>query len=429
MVHSNSANTITPAFSDEPLEQHDPEVAAALEAERVRQETHLELIASENYTSPQVMSLCGSVLTNKYAEGYPGKRYYGGCQHIDTIERIAIKRCQQLFDCEYVNVQPHSGSQANQAVMLATCKPGDTILGMSLPAGGHLSHGTKVNISGKIYNAIGYGLDPVTELIDYEDLARLAHEHQPRLIICGASAYSMPIDWVRIRAIADEVKALVLADIAHYAALVATKLYPSPVGIAQFVTSTTHKSLRGPRGGLIMADEKYTKKLNSAIFPGLQGGPLMANIAGKAIAFGEALQPAFAEYARQVIANAAAMADELSKLGLRIVSGKTESHVFLVDLTPKDVSGRDAEEALDRSHITLNKNAIPNDPRPPMEASGIRIGTPAMTTRGLGEQDCRNVAGLVVRVLDGLGDADVEAAVAAEVSSLCAQHPVYSTGF
>ena len=419
------ATTVAAAFTNAKLSDHDPQLSAALELERSRQETHLELIASENYTSPQVMEVCGSILTNKYAEGYPGRRYYGGCQHVDVVEQIAIDRCNEMFGTSYANVQPHSGSQANQAVMLAACKPGDTILGMSLPAGGHLSHGTKVNVSGKLYNAVGYGLDPKTEEIDYDGLAELAREHRPKLVICGASAYSLPIDWQRIRAAADEVGALMLADIAHYAALVVAGEYPSPVGIAQFVTSTTHKSLRGPRGGIIMAEEEYAKKLKSAIFPGLQGGPLMNIIAGKAVAFGEALKPSFKEYARQVIVNAKAMADELTKLGLRIVSGRTESHVFLVDLTPKDVTGKDAEEALDRAHITLNKNAIPNDPRKPMITSGIRIGTPALTTRGLGETETRQVANLIVRVLDNIGDEKVEAEVAAEVSAVCAEHPVY----
>lgn len=413
------------AFSDAPLAEADAELAAAIERERERQETHLELIASENYTSPQVMEACGSILTNKYAEGYPGRRYYGGCQHVDVVENLAIERCRELFGCEYVNVQPHSGSQANQAVMLAACKPGDTILGMSLPAGGHLSHGTKVNVSGKFYNAVGYGLDPQTEKIDYDDVAAKAKEHQPKLIICGASAYALQIDWQRMRDIADEAGALLLADIAHYAGLVAGGVYPSPVGIAQFVTTTTHKSLRGARGGLIMADQKYAKKLNSAIFPGVQGGPLLQLIAGKAVAFGEALKPEFKPYCRQVIANAQAFAAALTELGLRIVSGRTESHVFLVDLTPLNVSGHDAEEALDRSGITLNKNAIPDDPRPPMEASGIRIGTPAATTRGLDEDDCRRVAGLLVEVLRALGDEAVEQRVASEVASICAAHPVY----
>ena len=421
------AATTTSAFSGEALAKHDPSLAATIELERKRQETHIELIASENYTSPQVMEACGSILTNKYAEGYPGRRYYGGCQHVDKVEQLAIDRCIELFGGDHANVQPHSGSQANQAVMLATCKPGDTILGMSLPAGGHLSHGTKVNVSGKIYNAIGYGLDPETEEIDYGDLAQKAREHRPKLVICGASAYALPIEWQRIRDVADEAEALVLADIAHYAGLVATGVYPSPVGIAQFVTSTTHKSLRGPRGGIILCDEKYAKKVNSAVFPGLQGGPLMHIIAGKAAAFGEALKPGFREYAEKIIENAKAMADELTKLGLRVISGRTESHMFLVDLTPKDVTGKDAEEALDRAHITLNKNAIPNDPQSPMVTSGIRVGTPALTTRGLGQEEARKVARLMVRVLDSLGDETVEAEVASEIGELCAAFPVYPT--
>ena len=413
------------AFTAAPLDDYDPEVAAALELERGRQESHLELIASENYASPQVMEACGSILTNKYAEGYPGRRYDGGCQHVDGIEQLAIDRCKSLFGAEHANVQPHSGSQANQAVMLAACKPGDTILGMSLPAGGHLSHGTKVNVSGKYYNAIGYGLRAEDELIDYAQVEALAREHGPKLIICGASAYSLPIDWQRIRDIADEVDALVLADIAHYAGLVAAGEYPSPVGIAQFVTSTTHKSLRGPRGGLILCDEKYAKKVNSAVFPGSQGGPLLPIVAAKAIAFRDAATPEFKRYARQIIANAKAFADELVKLGLRIVSGRSESHVFLVDLTPLGIAGSVAQDALDRAHITLNKNAIPNDPRPPMEASGVRIGTPALTSRGLNEDDCRDVAKWIYEVLSKPGDDEVESAVVAKVKDLCERHPVY----
>ncbi len=416
------------AFGAAPLAEADPDLHAAMERERQRQETHLELIASENYTSPQVMEACGSALTNKYAEGYPGRRYYGGCEHVDVVEQLAIDRCNELFGCEASNVQPHSGSQANQAVMLATCKPGDTILGMSLPAGGHLSHGTKVNVSGKIYNAVGYGLVPETEEIDYDGLAALAGEHRPKLIVSGASAYALPIDWARIREIADGVGALVLADIAHYAGLVTAGVYPSPVGIAQFVTSTTHKSLRGPRGGLVISDPEFAKKVNSAVFPGLQGGPLMHIIAGKAVAFGEALKPSFKDYARKVVENAAAMADELTKLGLRIVSGRTESHVFLVDLTPKGVTGKDAEESLDRAHITLNKNAIPNDPQKPTVTSGIRIGTPALTTRGLGPDDARHVARLLVRVLEDVGSERTEGEVASEVMEVCAGHPVYPRG-
>lgn len=412
-------------FNSAKLADHDSEVHAALEQERMRQATSLELIASENYASPQVMALQGSMLTNKYAEGYPGRRYYGGCKYVDKIETIAIERCKKLFGAEYVNVQPHSGSQANQAVMLACCKPGDTVLGMSLPAGGHLSHGTKINVSGKYYNAVGYGLDPETEKIDYDSVNALAREHRPKLIICGASAYSLHIDWQRFRAIADEVGALVLADIAHYAGLIAAGEYPSPVGICQFVTSTTHKSLRGPRGGLIMANEKYAKKLNSAIFPGMQGGPLMHAVGGKAVAFGEALKPEFKTYQKQVLANARAMASALAKLGTRIVSGRTDSHLFLVDLTAKGISGREAEESLDRVHITLNKNAIPGDPRPPMEASGIRIGTPAVTTMGLVEKDCGLVASLIARILDNPGNEVIAKDVAGQVAGICAAHPVY----
>ena len=425
-MNSELPNTkTTSAFSNEPVAKLDPELFAALELEQQRQETHLELIASENYTSPQVMELCGSILTNKYAEGYPNKRYYGGCQHVDVIEQLAIDRCKELFNVEHANVQPHSGSQANQAVMLASCNPGDTILGMSLPAGGHLSHGTKVNVSGKFYNAVTYGLDPETEELDYEDLAKQAHEHKPKLIICGASAYSLPIDWQKIRDVADEVGARVLADIAHYAGLVATGHYPSPVGIAHYITSTTHKSLRGPRGGIILCDEKYTKKVNSAVFPGLQGGPLLPIVAAKAVAFKEAAKPEFNAYCEQILKNAAALADEIAKLGLRIVSGRTESHVFLVDLTPLDIAGCDAEDALDKANITLNKNAIPNDPRPPMEASGIRVGTPALTSRNLVEEDCRFVANLIVKVLKNINSDEVIAEVGNTVKEICANHPVY----
>lgn len=416
---------LAPAFTAATLAEYDPDLAQALEAERVRQETHLELIASENYASPQVLAANGSVLSNKYAEGYPGRRYYGGCQHVDVVEQLAIDRAKKLFGCGYANVQPHSGSQANQAVMLATCKPGDTILGMSLPAGGHLSHGTKVNISGKYFNALSYGLEAGSEQLDYADLADKAREHKPKLIISGASAYSLPIDWQRIRAVADEVGAFLLADIAHYSGLIAAGLYPSPLGIAHFVTTTTHKILRGPRGGLILSGEEHAKKLNSAIFPGLQGGPLLPMIAGKAVAFREAMRPEYKEYCAQIISNAKAFADELVKLGLRIVSGGTECHMFLVDLTAKDVTGSDAEESLDRAHITLNKNAIPADPRPPRVTSGIRIGTPALTTRGLREEDCRRVANLMVRVIDSNGDSAVETAVAQEVVSICEAHPVY----
>ena len=407
------------------LSESDPQMDAAINAEAGRQETHLELIASENTASRSVMQAQGSVLTNKYAEGYPGRRYYGGCQHVDVVEEIAIDRARQLFGAEYVNVQPHSGSQANLAVLIATCKPGDTVLGMGLPAGGHLSHGTKVNISGKFFNSVSYGLDPKSEEIDYDQVARLAAEHSPKLIICGASAYALHIDWQRFRDIADACGALVMADIAHYAGLVAAELYPSPVGIAQFVTTTTHKTLRGPRGGMIMADDKYGKKLNSAVFPNLQGGPLMHVIAAKAVAFGEALQPEFKQYQQQVLANSRAMAETLAAGGLRIVSGRTQSHMFLVDLSSKDVSGRAAEEALDLAHITLNKNAIPEDPRPPAEASGIRIGTPAITARGLGEEDAREVAQLILRVIDNMADAAIQAQVAERVKEICRRRPLY----
>ncbi|MBI4192226.1 MAG: serine hydroxymethyltransferase [Betaproteobacteria bacterium] len=403
----------------------DPELWWALEREMRRQEDHIELIASENYASPRVLEAQGSVLTNKYAEGYPGKRYYGGCQYVDVAEQLAIDRAKALFKAEYANVQPHSGSQANFAVYTAVLRPGDTILGMSLADGGHLTHGASVNVSGKFYHAVTYGLDPATEAIDYDQVKRLAREHQPKLIVAGASAYALIIDWQRLREIADEVDALLMADVAHYAGLIAAGLYPSPVGIADFVTSTTHKTLRGPRGGLILADSQHEKMLNSSIFPGTQGGPLMHVIAAKAVAFQEALRPEFKGYQQQVLSNARAMARALQQRGLRIVSGRTDCHMFLVDLTSKRITGKDAEDALGRAHMTVNKNAIPNDPQKPMVTSGIRIGSPAITTRGFGTAEAEQLAGLIADVLDAPRDDRVIERAAAGAKALCAKYPVY----
>ncbi len=407
------------------LAKFDPELFAAMEAERQRQEDHIELIASENYTSPAVMEAQGSVLTNKYAEGYPGKRYYGGCEFVDIAEQLAIDRAKALFGAEYANVQPHSGSQANAAVYLSVLKPGDTILGMSLAHGGHLTHGASVNFSGKVFNAITYGLDPETEAIDYDEVQRLADEHKPKMIVAGASAYALVIDWKRFRKIADSVGAYLFVDMAHYAGLVAAGLYPSPVGIADFVTTTTHKTLRGPRGGLILSSAVHEKALNSAIFPNIQGGPLMHVIAAKAVAFKEAASKDFKRYQEQVMANARVMATVLAERGLRIVSGRTESHVFLVDLQPKSLTGKDAEALLGRAHITTNKNAIPNDPQKPFVTSGIRIGTPAMTTRGFKEAEAEKLAHLIADVLDAPNDEAVIARVLAEVKVLTAKFPVY----
>ena len=372
------------------LADADPELWNAIAGENKRQEDHIELIASENYASPAVMAAQGSQLTNKYAEGYPGKRYYGGCEYVDVAERIALERAIKLFGAEAANVQPHSGAQANQAVFFAALKPGDTILGMSLPHGGHLTHGSPVNISGKWFKVIPYGLDPSTELIDYAAAERLAHEHKPKLIIAGASAYSRVIDWKRFREIADSVGALLMVDMAHYAGLIAAGFYPSPVGIADFVTSTTHKTLRGPRGGLILMRAEHEKAINSAVFPGLQGGPLMHVIAAKAVAFGEALQRDFKVYQEHVLDNARVLARVLQDRDLRIVSGGTDSHVFLVDLRSKKITGKDAEAVLGRAHMTVNKNAIPNDPEKPFITSGIRLGSPAITTRGFTEFEARS---------------------------------------
>jgi len=406
------------------LEQSDPEIWNSIGREARRQEEHIELIASENYASPAVLAAQGSPLTNKYAEGYPGARYYGGCAFVDVVEHLAIERAKQLFGAEFANVQPHSGSQANQAVYLAFLKPGDTILGMSLAHGGHLSHGAAVNASGKLYRAISYGLDG-DEVLDYGEVERLAREHNPRIIVAGASAYSLRIDWERLRRTADEVDAILFADIAHYAGLIAAGLYPSPVGIADVVTTTTHKTLRRPRGGMILAGAEHARALNSAIFPGIQGGPLMHVIAAKAIALGEALRPEFRSYQAQVIKNAQTMARTLQSRGLRIVSGRTECHLFLVDLRAKRITGRAAEDTLGRTGITLNKNAIPNDPEKPAVTSGIRIGTPAMTTRGFREAEAEQLGHLVADVLERPSDEANLARVGAAVKALCARFPVY----
>ena len=402
----------------------DPEVWSAMQSEGRRQETGIELIASENYASPAVLAAQGSVLTNKYAEGYPGKRYYGGCEFVDVVEALAIERVKKLFGADYANVQPHSGSQANQAVYFAMLKPGDTILGMSLAAGGHLTHGASVNLSGKIFNAVTYGLNDKEEL-DYDQVRSLAKEHKPKMIVAGASAYALKTDWKKFREIADETGALLMVDMAHYAGLVAAGVYPSPVGIADFVTSTTHKTLRGPRGGVILASAQHEKALNSTIFPGIQGGPLMHVIAAKAVAFHEALQPSFKAYQQQVAVNAKLMAETLTQRGLRIVSGRTESHVFLVDLRAKKVTGKDAEALLGRAHITVNKNAIPNDPEKPFVTSGVRIGSPAMTTRGFKDAEAKLVANLVADALEAAGNDAAIAKVGEAVNTLCAKFPVY----
>ena len=415
-------------FASKPLSASDPELARAIDLENQRQEDHIELIASENYVSPAVMAVQGSQLTNKYAEGYPGKRYYGGCEYVDMAETLAIARARQLFDCERhgyaANVQPNSGSQANQAVFFAMLKPGDTILGMSLAHGGHLTHGSPVNLSGKWFNVVSYGLNEREE-IDYDQVERLAREHMPRLILAGASAYALHIDFARFAAIAKSIGAYFLVDMAHYAGLVAAGVYPSPVGLADFVTSTTHKTLRGPRGGIILMRNEYEKAVNSAIFPGIQGGPLMHVIAAKAAAFHEALQPAFKDYQQQVLVNAQAMASQLTQRGLRIVSGHTQSHMFLLDLRAKHITGKAAEAALGEAHITVNKNAIPNDPEKPFVTSGIRIGSPAMTTRGFGKAEAVQVADLIADVLDAPADAANLARVRDKVTALCRRLPVY----
>jgi glycine hydroxymethyltransferase len=406
------------------LAQSDPEVWDAIRLENQRQEDHVELIASENYVSRAVLMAQGSQLTNKYAEGYPGKRYYGGCEYVDIAETIAIERAKKLFGAPWANVQPHSGSQANQAVYTALLKPGDTILGMSLAMGGHLTHGSPVNLSGKLYRIVSYGLNAKEE-IDYDAAEKIALAEKPKLIVTGASAYSRVIDWKRFRAIADKAGALLMSDIAHYAGLIAVGLYPSPMGIADFVTTTTHKTLRGPRGGLILGKPEHEKAINSAIFPGLQGGPLMHVIAAKAVALGEALKPEFKSYQKAVLDNARTMAAVLAKRGVRIVSGGTDSHMFLIDLTSKGITGKDAEAALGRAHITVNKNAIPNDPQKPAVTSGVRIGSPAMTTRGFGKAEAERLAGLIADVLDKPEDANLER-VGNEVKALCARFPVYA---
>ena len=407
------------------LAQYDPDLAAAIAQEDKRQQDHVELIASENYVSCAVMEAQGSQLTNKYAEGYPSKRYYGGCEYVDIVEQLAIDRVKELFGAAYANVQPHSGSQANQAVYASVLKPGDTILGMSLAHGGHLTHGASVNISGKLYNAITYGLDE-NEVLDYAEVERLALEHKPKMIVAGASAYALQIDWAKFREIADKVGAYLFVDMAQYAGLIAGGEYPNPVPFCDFVTTTTHKTLRGPRGGVILCrDNTHEKALNSAIFPSLQGGPLMHVIAAKAVAFKEALQPEFKQYAKQVKINAAAMAEELVKRGLRIVSGRTESHVFLVDLQPMKITGKAAEAALGKAHITVNKNAIPNDPEKPFVTSGIRIGSAAMTTRGFNEADARVLANLVADVLSNPEDEANLENVRKQITALCDKYPVY----
>ena len=407
------------------LARVDPEVWAAIQAEDRRQEDHIELIASENYASPAVMQAQGSQMTNKYAEGYPGRRYYGGCEHVDVVEQLAIERLKQLYGAGFANVQPNSGSQANQGVYFALLQPGDTIMGMSLSEGGHLTHGMPLNMSGKWFKVVSYGLD-ASEAIDYDAMERLAHEHRPKLVIAGASAYSLRIDFERFARVAKAVGAFFMVDMAHYAGLIAAGVYPNPVPHADVVTSTTHKSLRGPRGGVVLTNsEEIAKKINSAIFPGIQGGPLMHVIAAKAVAFHEALQPAFKVYQQQVAANAVVMAETLAERGLRIVSGRTESHVMLVDLRPKGLTGKEAEAVLGRAHMTCNKNGIPNDPQKPMVTSGIRLGTPAITTRGFGEAETRRTANLIADVLDRPHDEANLAAVREQVAALTREFPVY----
>jgi len=412
-------------FAPNLLAQADPEVWNAIRLENQRQEDHVELIASENYVSTPVLLAQGSQLTNKYAEGYPGKRYYGGCEYVDMAESIAIERAKKLFGAPWANVQPHSGSQANQSVYTAALKPGDTMLGMSLAMGGHLTHGSPVNLSGKLYRIVSYGLNQKEE-IDYDAAEKIALSERPKLIVTGASAYSLAIDWKRFRAIADKCGALLMADIAHYAGLIATGLYPSPIGVAHFVTTTTHKTLRGPRGGMVMGLEEHEKAIASAMFPGLQGGPLMHVIAAKAVALGEALQPQFKEYQSSVLDNARTMVSTLTQRGLRVVSGRTESHMFLLDVSKKGLTGKDAEAALGRAHITVNKNAIPNDPQKPAVTSGIRIGSPAMTTRGFKRAEAEALSHLIADVLDKPNDDANLARVAGEVKALCARFPVYA---
>ncbi|MFD1786707.1 serine hydroxymethyltransferase [Sphingomonas floccifaciens] len=428
-----AANDVQPdGFFTRGLAEADPAIFAGVQHELTREQTQIELIASENIVSKAVLEAQGSVFTNKYAEGYPGKRYYQGCHPSDEVEQLAIDRAKQLFDCGYVNVQPHSGAQANGAVMLALTKPGDTILGLSLDAGGHLTHGARAAMSGKWFNAVQYGVTPDTHLIDYDDVERLAVEHKPTLIITGGSAYPRQIDFERFRAIADKVGAKLMVDMAHFAGIVAGGLHPSPLPFADVVTTTTHKTLRGPRGGMVLTnDEAIAKKINSAVFPGLQGGPLMHVIAAKAVAFGEALRPEYKGYIAAVVENAKVLAATLNERGCNLVSGGTDTHLALVDLTPLGITGKDADEALERAGITCNKNGIPNDPLPPMKTSGIRVGSPAGTTRGFGTAEFREIGNMVADVLDGLksagegGDLKVEADVQARVRSLCARFPIY----
>ena len=409
------------------IADYDDELSEAIKQENQRQEMHIELIASENYASPRVMEAQGSVLTNKYAEGYPSKRYYGGCEHVDTVEQLAIDRLKKLFSADYANVQPHSGSQANMAVYMALLQPHDTILGLSLADGGHLTHGAKPNFSGKVYNAIQYGLNSSTGEIDYDQVQTLAQEHQPKMIVAGFSAYSRVVDWARFRAIADEVGAYLLVDMAHVAGLIAANLYPNPIPFADIVTSTTHKSLRGPRGGFIIckSNPDIEKKLNSMIFPGIQGGPLMHVIAAKAVAFKEAQEPSFRDYQQQVITNARAMADVFISRGYDIVSGGTDNHLLLISLVANGITGKAADEALGKAHITVNKNAVPNDPQSPFVTSGIRVGTPAPTTRGFKENEVKLIAELMCDVLDNIDNEAVISDVRNQVTQLCARFPVY----
>lgn len=413
---------------DMTIADFDADLWSAMQAETVRQEEHIELIASENYTSPRVMEAQGSALTNKYAEGYPNKRYYGGCEHVDVVEQLAIDRAKELFGATYANVQPHSGSQANAAVYMALCKPGDTILGMSLAHGGHLTHGASVSFSGRIYNAVQYGLNPETGEIDYAEVERLAEEHKPTMIVAGFSAYSRVVDWQKFRDIADKVGASLFVDMAHVAGLVAAGVYPSPIGIADVVTTTTHKTLGGPRGGLILsanADEDLQKKLNFAVFPESQGGPLMHVIAGKAVCFKEAMDPEWKEYQAQVVKNAQAMAETFMKRGIKIVSEGTDDHLFLVDMIDKEFTGKDADAALGRANITVNKNSVPNDPRSPFVTSGLRIGTPAVTRRGFKEAEVTELTNWICDILDDINNEDVIARVKSQVTEICARFPVY----
>jgi glycine hydroxymethyltransferase len=405
------------------LQRTDPEIWQAIQGERRRQQDGLEMIASENYASPAVLAAQGSELTNKYAEGYPGRRYYGGCEFVDVAERLAIQRLKQLFGGDHANVQPHSGAQANMAVYLAALQPGDTILAMDLAHGGHLTHGMKLNFSGKYFQVVGYTVHPETERIDFDQVAKLAREHRPKLILAGASAYPRQIDFARFAEIAREVQALFLVDMAHVAGLVAARLHPDPIPVADFVTSTTHKTLRGPRGGLILCKEAWAKKIDSAVFPGVQGGPLMHVIAAKAVAFQEALQPAFRDYARQIIANAQALAEELLRRGFRLVTGGTDNHLLLADVTPRGLTGKLAERALDRAGITVNKNLIPFDRRPPLDPSGLRIGTPALTTRGMKESEMRQIAAWMDQVLSAPEDEGLLERIRGEVRELCRQFP------